>query len=106
MEETTNMPRRINITIFKAHGLISTIHFTKTKYSPKRVNIHVHASSLLQQEIPRNNAPIFKIRPKDCSLWFDRKEVERFIKKVENIVEIEGESGKDIARQISFWTKD
>ena len=39
-------------------------------------------------------------------MWFDGKDVERFIKRAENIVEIEGVSGRDIARQIAFWTKD
>ncbi|MBW0499221.1 hypothetical protein O181_038936 [Austropuccinia psidii MF-1] len=92
--------------MLKAHGLINTIHFTKTKYSPKRVNIHSQASSPLQKEIPRNNTPILKIRPRDYNLWFYGKEVERFIKRVENLVEIEGASGRDIARQTSFWTKD
>ncbi|MBW0509620.1 hypothetical protein O181_049335 [Austropuccinia psidii MF-1] len=47
-----------------------------------------------------------KIRAKDYNLWFNEKDFERFIKKVENIAEIEGESGRDIARQIEFWTKD
>ncbi|MBW0543842.1 hypothetical protein O181_083557 [Austropuccinia psidii MF-1] len=73
---------------------------------PKRVDIHAQASSPLQQEIPSNNTPIFKIRPKHYNLWFVGKEVERFIKRVENIAEIEGASGRDISRQISFWTKD
>ncbi|MBW0544773.1 hypothetical protein O181_084488 [Austropuccinia psidii MF-1] len=73
---------------------------------PKRVNIHAQASSPLQQEIPRNNTPIVKIGPKDYNLWFYGKAVDRFIKGVENIAEIKGESGRDIARQISFWTKD
>ncbi|MBW0486181.1 hypothetical protein O181_025896 [Austropuccinia psidii MF-1] len=45
-------------------------------------------------------------KPKDYNLWFDGKEVEILIKRVENIAEIEGASGRDIARQISFWTKD
>ncbi|MBW0530796.1 hypothetical protein O181_070511 [Austropuccinia psidii MF-1] len=35
MEETTSMPRRVSLTIFKAHRLINTIHFTNTKYSTK-----------------------------------------------------------------------
>ncbi|MBW0540918.1 hypothetical protein O181_080633 [Austropuccinia psidii MF-1] len=47
-----------------------------------------------------------KIRAKDYNLWFDGKDIERLIKKVENIAEIEGESGRDIARQIAFWSKD
>ncbi|MBW0576304.1 hypothetical protein O181_116019 [Austropuccinia psidii MF-1] len=73
---------------------------------PKRVNIHPQASSPLQQEIPQNNTPIATIRPKYYSLWFDGKEVEILIKRVENIAEIEGASGRDIERQISSWTKD
>ncbi|MBW0547778.1 hypothetical protein O181_087493 [Austropuccinia psidii MF-1] len=73
---------------------------------PKRVNINAQASSPLQKEIPINNTPIVKIRQKDYNLWFDGKEVKRFIKRVENIEEIEGESQRDIARQISFGTKD
>ncbi|MBW0585629.1 hypothetical protein O181_125344 [Austropuccinia psidii MF-1] len=73
---------------------------------PNRVNNHSQAPSPLQQEVPRNNTVIVKIRPKDYNLWFYGKEVERFIKRVENIMEIEGASGRDIARQISFWTKD
>ncbi|MBW0518572.1 hypothetical protein O181_058287 [Austropuccinia psidii MF-1] len=73
---------------------------------PKRVNIHAQASRPLKQEIPRNSIPIVKIRQKDYSLWVDGKEVERFIKRVENIVENEGESGSDSAIQISFWTID
>ncbi|MBW0587216.1 hypothetical protein O181_126931 [Austropuccinia psidii MF-1] len=72
---------------------------------PKRVNIHTQASSPLQQEIPRNNTPIVKIRPKDYNLWFDGKEVERFIKRVDNISEIEGASGKDIERKYLFGPK-
>ncbi|MBW0531664.1 hypothetical protein O181_071379 [Austropuccinia psidii MF-1] len=49
---------------------------------------------------------IVKIRAKDYNLWLDGKAVERFIKKAANISEIEGSSGRDISRQIEFWTKD
>ncbi|MBW0578225.1 hypothetical protein O181_117940, partial [Austropuccinia psidii MF-1] len=88
--------------------MASSTKFTSQRPNtlPKRVNIHAQASSPLQQEIPQNNTPMVKIRQKDYSLWFDQKEMERFIKRVENIAEIEGASGRDIARQISFWTKD
>ncbi|MBW0580492.1 hypothetical protein O181_120207 [Austropuccinia psidii MF-1] len=72
---------------------------------PKRVNIHAQASSALQQEIPINNTPIVKIRPKDYNLWFYGKEVKIFIKRVKNRADIEGESGRDIKENISFWTK-
>ncbi|MBW0518858.1 hypothetical protein O181_058573 [Austropuccinia psidii MF-1] len=111
MEETTSKPR-----IFRQEGspsqfsrlMASSTPFTLQRPNnlPKRVNIHAQASSPLQQENPRNNTPIVKIRPKDYSLWFNGKELERFIKRVKNIAKIEGESGRDIARQISFWSKD
>ncbi|MBW0555278.1 hypothetical protein O181_094993 [Austropuccinia psidii MF-1] len=107
MEENTTMPR-----IFRQEGspspfsrlMASSPPFNshRTNTLPKRVNIHAQASSPLQQEIPRNSTLIVKIRPKNYSLWFDGKEVERFIKRVENIAEIEGASGRDIAKQISF----
>ncbi|MBW0503625.1 hypothetical protein O181_043340 [Austropuccinia psidii MF-1] len=110
MEETTRMPR-----IFRQEGspspfsrpMASSTPFTlqRPNMLPKRINIYAKASSPLQQEIPRNNTPIVEIRQKDYNLWFDGKEVERFLKRVENIAEIEGESGRDIARQISFWTQ-
>ncbi|MBW0512687.1 hypothetical protein O181_052402 [Austropuccinia psidii MF-1] len=70
MEETTSMPR-----IFRQEGsqspfsrpMASSTPFTLQRPNnlPKRVNIHVQASSPLQQEIPRNDTPIVKIRPKD-----------------------------------------
>ncbi|MBW0539222.1 hypothetical protein O181_078937 [Austropuccinia psidii MF-1] len=107
IEETTSMPR-----IFRQEGspspfsrpMASSTPFKSQRANtlPKRVNIHAQASSPLQQEIPQNNTPIFKIRPTDYNLWFNGKEVGLFIKRVENIAEIEGESGRDIERQISF----
>ncbi|MBW0512599.1 hypothetical protein O181_052314 [Austropuccinia psidii MF-1] len=107
MEETTSIPR-----IFRQEGspspsprtMASSTPFTSQRPNtlPKRVNIYAQASSPLQQAIQRNNTPIVKIRPKDYSLWLHGNKVERFIKRVE----IEGESGREIARQISFWTKD
>ncbi|MBW0472008.1 hypothetical protein O181_011723 [Austropuccinia psidii MF-1] len=39
-------------------------------------------------------------------MLFNGKDVERFINKVENIAEIEGESVRDIARKLAFWTKN
>ncbi|MBW0547023.1 hypothetical protein O181_086738 [Austropuccinia psidii MF-1] len=88
--------------------MVSSIPFNSKRPNklPKRVNIHSQASISLQQEIPRNNKPIVNIKPKDYSLWFNGKEIEVCIERVENIVEIEGESGRDIARQISFLAKD
>ncbi|MBW0464704.1 hypothetical protein O181_004419 [Austropuccinia psidii MF-1] len=107
MEETTSMPR-----IFRQEGspsafsrpMASSTPFTSQRPNtlPKEVNIYSQASSPLLQEIPRNNTPIVKIGPKDYNIWFDGKEVETFTKRVENIAEVEGESGRDIARQIFF----
>ncbi|MBW0568354.1 hypothetical protein O181_108069 [Austropuccinia psidii MF-1] len=111
MEETTSMAR-----IFILEGspspfsspMASSTPFTSQRQNtlPKQVNIHAQASSPVQPEIPQNNTPIVKIIPKNWNLWFDGKEVEILIKRVENIAEIEGESGRDIARQIFFWTED
>ncbi|MBW0578892.1 hypothetical protein O181_118607 [Austropuccinia psidii MF-1] len=111
LEEQTSLPRS-----FRQHG--SPSHYrrpmaTSTPYSqqrlstlPRRVNISSQIPTPLHQEIPRNTTPIVKIRAKDYNLWFDGKDVERFINKVENIGKIEGASGRDIARQIGFWKKD
>ncbi|MBW0480750.1 hypothetical protein O181_020465 [Austropuccinia psidii MF-1] len=111
MKETTRMP-----IIFRKEGLpspfsrpiASSTPFTSQRPNtlPRRVNIHAQASSPFQQGIPQNNTPIVKMRPKDYNLWFDGKEVEIFIKRVKNLTEIEGESRRDIAIQVSFWTKD
>ncbi|MBW0490323.1 hypothetical protein O181_030038 [Austropuccinia psidii MF-1] len=85
----------------------STPYTEKIKNTlPRRVNISAQIPTPLHQEIPRNTTPIVKIRSKDYNLWLDGKYVERFIKKVENIAEIEWASQRDIARQIEFWTKD
>ncbi|MBW0560407.1 hypothetical protein O181_100122 [Austropuccinia psidii MF-1] len=73
---------------------------------PRRFNIHSQMPTPFHQKIPRNTTPIMKIRAKDYSLWFDGKDVEIFIKKVENISQIEGKGGREIARKIAFWTKD
>ncbi|MBW0560241.1 hypothetical protein O181_099956 [Austropuccinia psidii MF-1] len=111
MEESTTIP-----TIFRQEGsqspfsrpMNSSTAFTSHRPNtlPKGVNIYAQASSPLQQEIPRNSTTIFSIGPKDYNLWFNGKKLERFIKRVKNIAEVEGASGRDIARQISFCTKD
>ncbi|MBW0464507.1 hypothetical protein O181_004222 [Austropuccinia psidii MF-1] len=81
--------------------------FTEQRKSnlPRRVNISAQIPAPLHQKIPRSTTQIVKIRTKDLSLWLDGKYVEIFIKKVENISEIEVASGIDIARQIAFWNK-
>ncbi|MBW0555212.1 hypothetical protein O181_094927 [Austropuccinia psidii MF-1] len=73
---------------------------------PRRVDISAQILTPLHQEAPRKMAPTMKIVAKDYNLWFEWKDVERFIKKVENIGEIEGASGREIARQMAFLTTD
>ncbi|MBW0518103.1 hypothetical protein O181_057818 [Austropuccinia psidii MF-1] len=107
LEEQTILPRS-----FRQHGSPSpypTPMATSTPYTeqrpstlPRRVNISSQTPTPLHQEIPRNTTSIVKIRAKDYNLWFDGKDVKRFIKKVESIAEIEGASGTDIASQIAF----
>ncbi|MBW0480851.1 hypothetical protein O181_020566 [Austropuccinia psidii MF-1] len=73
---------------------------------PRRVKTYSKIPTPSHHEMPRNTTSILKIRAKDYNMWFYEKDFERFIKKVENIAEIEGASGRDIVRQIAFWTKD
>ncbi|MBW0478947.1 hypothetical protein O181_018662 [Austropuccinia psidii MF-1] len=111
LEEQTTLPRS-----FRQHGspspyprpMATSTPYTEQRPStlPRRVNISSQIPTPLHQEIPRNTTTIEKIKANNYNLWFDGKDVERFIKKVENIGEIEGASGRDIARQIAFWTKD
>ncbi|MBW0487565.1 hypothetical protein O181_027280 [Austropuccinia psidii MF-1] len=111
IKETMTIPR-----IFRQKGspspfsrlVSSSTPFTEQRPNnlTKKVAIHSQPSSPLQQEILTNNKPIFNIRTKDYNLWFVGIEVDRFIGRVRNIPEIEGASGRDIARQISFWNKD
>ncbi|MBW0554253.1 hypothetical protein O181_093968 [Austropuccinia psidii MF-1] len=72
---------------------------------PRRVDISSQILTPLHQEAPRNMVPTVTIVAKDYNLWFDGNEVERFIK-VEDIGEIEGAIGREIARQITFLTTD
>ncbi|MBW0567717.1 hypothetical protein O181_107432 [Austropuccinia psidii MF-1] len=92
LEEQTTLPRS-----FRPHGSPSSNPRPMATSTPYTEKI---------QKIPRNTTPIVKIRAKDYNVWFDGKDVERFIKKADNIAETEGESGRDIARQIAFWIKD
>ncbi|MBW0525744.1 hypothetical protein O181_065459 [Austropuccinia psidii MF-1] len=111
LEEQTTVPRS-----FRQHGSPSPYPrpvATSTPYTerrqntlPRRVNIPFQMPTPSHKEIPRNTTPIIKIRAKDYNLWFDGKDVERFITKAQNIAETEGASGRYIVRQIAFWTKD
>ncbi|MBW0478198.1 hypothetical protein O181_017913 [Austropuccinia psidii MF-1] len=111
LEKQPTLPRS-----FRPHGspspyprpMATSTTYTEKRQStlPRRVNIPSQTSTPLCQEIQRNTTPIVKIRAKDYNLWLYGKDAERFIKKAENNAEIEGVSGRDIARQIAFWTKD
>ncbi|MBW0481139.1 hypothetical protein O181_020854 [Austropuccinia psidii MF-1] len=107
LEEQTTLPKS-----FRPDGSPSPYPrpmATSTPYTkqiqntlPIKVNISSQITTPSHQEIPRNTTPIVKIRHKDYNLWFDGKDVERLIKKAENISQIDVESGRDIARQIAF----
>ncbi|MBW0503180.1 hypothetical protein O181_042895 [Austropuccinia psidii MF-1] len=62
--------------------------------------------SPLQQKVPRQDRPVVKIKAKDYNLNSDGEEVEKFIKKVERIAQIEGETDEDLEMQMAFWTTD
>ncbi|MBW0580085.1 hypothetical protein O181_119800 [Austropuccinia psidii MF-1] len=85
---------------------------TPTRYTekrqstlPRKVIISSQIPTTSHQEITRNTTQIVKIRAKDYNMGLDGKDVEGFIKKAENIAEIKGARGRDIARQIAFWKK-
>ncbi|MBW0469794.1 hypothetical protein O181_009509 [Austropuccinia psidii MF-1] len=65
------------------------------------VSTPTHPSSL-QQEIPRKERSLVKIKAKNCNLNFNGEEVKKFIKKVERIAQIEGETEEDLAMQVAF----
>ncbi|MBW0587840.1 hypothetical protein O181_127555 [Austropuccinia psidii MF-1] len=62
--------------------------------------------SPLQQEIPRKERPVVKIKAKNYNLNFNGQEAEKFIKRIERIAQIEGEKEEDLAMQMAFWTTD
>ncbi|MBW0477084.1 hypothetical protein O181_016799 [Austropuccinia psidii MF-1] len=88
--------------------MASSTPFTSQRSNtlPRKVNIYAQASSPLKQEVQRNDTIIVKIIPKDSNLWLDGKELEIFIQRVQNMAKIKGASRRNIARQISCWTKD
>ncbi|MBW0474279.1 hypothetical protein O181_013994 [Austropuccinia psidii MF-1] len=88
--------------------MVTSTPYTEKRQStlPRRVNIYAQTPTPPHHEIPRNTTPIVKIREKEYNLWFDGKDVEIFIMKAENMAEIEGASGREIPRQIVFWTQD
>ncbi|MBW0567841.1 hypothetical protein O181_107556 [Austropuccinia psidii MF-1] len=62
--------------------------------------------SPLQQQVLKQERPVVKIKAKDYNLNFNGEEVEKFIKKVERIAQIEGATDEDLAMQMAFWTTD
>ncbi|MBW0522705.1 hypothetical protein O181_062420 [Austropuccinia psidii MF-1] len=62
--------------------------------------------SKLQQKSPRQQRPVVKIKEKDYNLNFDGQEVEKFIRKVEIIAQIEGATDEELAMGMAFWTKE
>ncbi|MBW0492697.1 hypothetical protein O181_032412 [Austropuccinia psidii MF-1] len=90
LEEQTTLPRS-----FRQHGspspyprpMATSTPYTEQRPStlPRGINISSQIPTPSHQEILRNTTPIVKIRAKDYNLWFDGKDVEKFINKVENI---------------------
>ncbi|MBW0560391.1 hypothetical protein O181_100106 [Austropuccinia psidii MF-1] len=111
LEKQTSLPRSL-----RQHGspspcprpMATSTPYIEQRQStlPRTVNISSQIPTPLHQEIPRNTTPILKIRIKDYNMWLNGTDVERFINKVENIAEIQGESVTDIARKIAFLTKN
>ncbi|MBW0563409.1 hypothetical protein O181_103124 [Austropuccinia psidii MF-1] len=70
----------------------------KPQNIPRRVFVTTpNNPSPLQQQVPRKERPVVKIKAKDYNLNFDGEEVEKFSKKVERIAQIEGETDEDLA---------
>ncbi|MBW0523237.1 hypothetical protein O181_062952 [Austropuccinia psidii MF-1] len=62
--------------------------------------------SPLQQQVLKQERPVVKIKEKDYNLNFNGEEVEKFMKKVERVSQIEGETDEDLAMQMAFWTTE
>ncbi|MBW0553259.1 hypothetical protein O181_092974 [Austropuccinia psidii MF-1] len=77
----------------------------KTQNIPRRGFVTtLNNPSPLPQQVFRQERPLVKIEAKDYHLNFDGEEVEKFIKEVERIAQIEGETDEDLAMQMAFWT--
>ncbi|MBW0557222.1 hypothetical protein O181_096937 [Austropuccinia psidii MF-1] len=75
--------------------------------TPRRVFVSSPKNpSPLQQEIPRKERSVVKIKAKNYNLNFNGEEVEKFIKKIERIAQIEGATEEDQAMQMAFCTTD
>ncbi|MBW0522256.1 hypothetical protein O181_061971 [Austropuccinia psidii MF-1] len=74
---------------------------------PRRVFVETPTYlSPLNQEIPRQERFVVKIKEKNHNLKFNGEEVEKCIKKIERIARIEGETEEDLKMQMAFQTKD
>ncbi|MBW0532342.1 hypothetical protein O181_072057 [Austropuccinia psidii MF-1] len=62
--------------------------------------------SPLQHQILRQESPVVKIKAKDYNQNFNGEEVEKFIRKVERIAQIEGAREEDLEIQMEFCTTD
>ncbi|MBW0548799.1 hypothetical protein O181_088514 [Austropuccinia psidii MF-1] len=74
---------------------------------PRRAFVYTpNNPSPLQQQMLKQERPVVKIEAKDYNLHFNGEEVEKFIKNVERISQIEGETDEDLAMQMAFWTTE
>ncbi|MBW0541774.1 hypothetical protein O181_081489 [Austropuccinia psidii MF-1] len=79
----------------------------KTQNIPRRVFVTTpNNPSPLQQKVPRQERPVVEIKEKDYNLNFDGEEVEKFIRKVERIAQIEGATDEHLEMQMEFWTTE
>ncbi|MBW0564065.1 hypothetical protein O181_103780 [Austropuccinia psidii MF-1] len=76
----------------------------RTQNIPRRVFVTIPNKPIpLQQKVPRQERPVVQIKVKYYNLNFDGEEVENFIKKVEIIEQIEGETDEYLEIQMAFF---
>ncbi|MBW0585373.1 hypothetical protein O181_125088 [Austropuccinia psidii MF-1] len=90
LEEQTTLPRSLRQNGSPSpypRPMATSTPYTEQRQNnlPRRVNISSQIPTPSHQGIAKNTTPIVKIRAKDYNLWFDWKDVERFIKKAGNI---------------------
>ncbi|MBW0462425.1 hypothetical protein O181_002140 [Austropuccinia psidii MF-1] len=80
---------------------------SRSSNTPRRVFVSKPTNpSPLQQEIPRKERSVVKIKAKNYNLNFNGEEVEKFIKKIERIAQIGGATEEALEMQMAFWTTD
>ena len=72
---------------------------------PRRSVSYAPISPEVSQEFTWRGSRIVRIRRKDYDVRFNGEEVERFIRRFEEIAEIEGANGSDKARQVLFFAQ-